>query len=238
MKLLKTSLTLALALCALTSVQASEMNQSTVFTFSSPVALPGKVLPAGTYVFKLLNSWSDRNVVQVFNKDENQILGTFLAIPDYRLNPKSDTVILFEERPAGSPEAIKEWFYPGRNYGHEFVYPKQTAMALAKANQTPVPAIGEQASEALVEISSNLADPKVAEMQNAPLSVEVPTKDEPEAANVETPALIEAVAVETAPMYAPEQLPSTGSWMPTIGLLGLFSIGVAGMLRFAVDRKQ
>ena len=87
MKILKATLTLALTLCALTSIQASEMNQTTVFTFSNPVALPGTVLPAGTYVFKLLNSSSDRNIVQVFNKEENQFFGTFLAIPDYRLNP-------------------------------------------------------------------------------------------------------------------------------------------------------
>ena len=104
-------------------------------------------------------------------------------------------------------------------------------MALAEANQTPVPAIGE---EALVEISSNPAAPLVAQVQSAPLSVEVPAKHEPEAASVETPVLLEA-EVETVPV---EQLPSTGSWMPTIGLLGLFSIGIAGMLRFAVNRGQ
>lgn len=234
MKMLKTTLTLALALGALTSIQASEMNQTTVFTFSNPVALPGTVLPAGTYVFKVLNSSSDRNIVQVFNKEENHIFGTFLAIPDYRLNPTSDTVILFEERPAGSPEAIKEWFYPGRNYGHEFVYPKQKAIALAEANQTPVPSIAEEASNTLVEITSNPAAPKVAQVESAPVSVELPAKHEQEVASAETPVLVEA-EVETVAM---EQLPSTASWMPTIGLLGLFSIGMAGMLRLAVDRKQ
>jgi hypothetical protein len=232
MKILKTTLTLALALGALTSIQASEMNQTTVFTFSNPVALPGTVLPAGTYVFKLLNSSSDRNIVQVFNKDENQFFGTFLAIPDYRLNPTSDTVILFEERPAGSAQAIKEWFYPGRNYGHEFVYPKQKAMALAEANQTPVPSMAEEASKTLVGISSNPAAPMVAQVQSAPVSVEMPAKHEPEVASVET------LVVDSVPMDTPEQLPSTGSWLPTIGLLGLCSIGMAGMLRLAVDRKQ
>src|SRR5579864_3801663 len=101
-------------------MHASEMNQKTVFTFSNPVEMPGTVLPAGTYVFKLMDSPSDRHIVQVFNKDESQIFGTFLAIPDYRLKPSSDTALSFEERAAGAPEAIKEWFYPGRNYGHEF----------------------------------------------------------------------------------------------------------------------
>jgi hypothetical protein len=227
MKMLKTTLTLALAVGALTSVQASELNQKTVFTFSNPVELPGTVLPAGTYVFKLLDSSSDRNIVQVFNKDENQVFGTFLAIPDYRVNPSSDTMISFEERAAGSPEAIKEWFYPGRNYGHEFVYPKQKAIAVAV-----------EEVETFVDISNNPAPPQVAQVQSAPRSVEMPAKHEAEAASVEAPAPVEAVEIQTVSVDPPEQLPSTGSWMPAIGLLGLFSIGMAGTLRLAADRKK
>jgi LPXTG-motif cell wall-anchored protein len=64
----------------------------------------------------------------------------------------------------------------------------------------------------------------------------MPAKHEAEAASVEAPVLVEAVEIESDSM--PEQLPSTGSWMPTIGLLGLFSIGMAGTLRLAADRKK
>jgi hypothetical protein len=228
MKMLKTTLTLAIALGALTSIQASELDQRTVFTFSNPVELPGTVLPAGTYVFKLLSSSSDRNVVQVFNENENQIFGTFLAITDYRVNPSPDTMISLEERAAGSPEAIKEWFYPGRNYGHEFVYPKQ------KVNQTPEFAI----AEAFVDISGHPAAAPVAQVQSAPLPEAPPAKHESEVASAEAPIPVEAVEIETVSVDPPEQLPSTGSWMPTIGLLGLFSIGMAGTLRFAADRRK
>jgi hypothetical protein len=66
---------------------ADESDQKTTFTFSGPVEIPGQVLQAGTYVFKLAGSESDRDVVQVFNKDENHLYGTFLAIPDQRLRP-------------------------------------------------------------------------------------------------------------------------------------------------------
>src|SRR5271167_4642707 len=87
---------------------ADDWDQKTTFTFSGPVEIPGQVLPAGTYVFKLADSSSDRNIVQVFNRDENHLYGTFLAIPDYRLQPADKTIITtFEERPAGSPEAVK-----------------------------------------------------------------------------------------------------------------------------------
>src|SRR5437867_12412284 len=104
--------------------RASEWDQKTVFTFNQPVELPGQVLSAGTYVFKLADSSSDRNIVQVFNKEEDELYGTFLTIPDYRPEPADKPIVTFEEREAGSPEAVKTWFYPGDEYGHDFVYPQ------------------------------------------------------------------------------------------------------------------
>ena len=120
------------------TARADEWNKKTVITFSGPVEIPGVhltgwgVLPAGTYVFKLLDSQSDRHIVQIFNKDETKVLATILAIPNYRLKATDKTVITFRERPAGEPEALRAWFYPGRNYGDEFVYPKAKAVELAK----------------------------------------------------------------------------------------------------------
>src|ERR1700727_3091825 len=97
---------------------ADDFDQKTVFTFSGPVEIPGQVLSAGTYVFKLADSASDRSVVQVFNQDQNHFYGTFLTIPDYRLKPAGKPIITFDERAAGSPEAVRAWFYPGENYRH------------------------------------------------------------------------------------------------------------------------
>src|SRR5438045_876802 len=123
---------------------ADEWNRKTLVTFSGPVEIPGVhlagfgVLPAGTYVFKILDSQSDRHIVQIFDKSETTIYATILAIPNYRLKATDKTVITFRERPAGQPEALRAWFYPGRNWGEEFVYPKAKAMELAKTTNTPV----------------------------------------------------------------------------------------------------
>jgi len=105
----------------LPQAKADAWDQKTVVTFSGPVEIPGRVLSAGTYVFKLANIVSDRNIVQVFNKDETRLYSTFLARPDYRLKPSEKPIITLEEGAAGVPEALKAWFYPGDNYGHEFV---------------------------------------------------------------------------------------------------------------------
>jgi hypothetical protein len=103
---------------------ADEWNEKTVITFREAVEVPGMALPAGTYVFKLMDSPSDRDIVQIFNKDQTELLATIHAIPDYRTDPTSRPVVEFNERPASSPEAINAWFYPGDLYGMEFVYPR------------------------------------------------------------------------------------------------------------------
>ncbi|MBK6797387.1 MAG: hypothetical protein IPG76_11540 [Acidobacteria bacterium] len=121
------------ALAFSTSGQADEWNKKTVITFNQPVEIPGNiVLPAGTYVFELVDSMSDRHIVRISNKDRSHVYATILAIPNWRLVTKDKTVMNFGERSVGSPEAIRSWFYPGAQSGEEFVYPKRRAMELAR----------------------------------------------------------------------------------------------------------
>jgi hypothetical protein len=123
---------------ASSNAYADEFDKKTIVTISAPVEIPGKVLPAGTYVFKRLDSPSDQNIVQIFDKDETHLIATVLAIPDYRDNPTDKPLIAFEERPSGTPEAIKAIFYPGDNYGWQFVYPHERAVQLAKNHKQNV----------------------------------------------------------------------------------------------------
>jgi hypothetical protein len=208
---------------------ADDFDQKTVFTFSGPVEIPGQVLSAGTYVFKLADASSDRNTVQVFNKNETHLYGTFLAIPDYRIKPAGKTIITFEERPAGSPEAVKAWFYPGDNYGHDFVYPKPKATALAKANNTSVPSMPAELAANTIKPAATVKAPHIVAMSQAPLKAQKPTGEEVEVAEVF------AVSAE-APL--PPTLPTTASPWPLIGLVGLLSIGAGVGLRFAAAKAR
>lgn len=105
------------------SANADVWYKKTVVTFSDSVEIPGQVLPAGTYVFKLANSISDRHIVQIWTGDETQLLATLMTVPDYRLDPPDKTIFEFDERPGDSPMAIHSWFYPGDNMGRQFLYP-------------------------------------------------------------------------------------------------------------------
>jgi len=117
-------LALVCTLAIPSAVMADDWNQATKLTFNEPVEVPGQVLAAGTYWFILADKDSDRNIVQIWNADRKHLVTTILAIPDYRRDTPEKTIINFEERPSGQPEAIQSWFYPGSSLGLEFVYPK------------------------------------------------------------------------------------------------------------------
>jgi hypothetical protein len=126
--------------------RADEWNKKTILTFSGPVQVPGVTLPTGSYVFKLADISGNRHVVQVFDKDERKIFTTILAVPNQRMEPSDTPVVLFAERAAGAPQAVKVWFYPGETIGNEFVYPKSQAMRIAKATRERVLAMNEEPS--------------------------------------------------------------------------------------------
>lgn len=192
------------------SVRADEYDKKTVITFSQPFEIPGgKVLPAGTYTFKLMDSPADRHIVQIFNADGTQILATILAINNYRLTATGKTVMLFSERPGDSPDALKAWFYPNNNFGQEFVYPKRRAIELAAAAKEPVPAL---TTDTL---------PVVAELKTAPIVAVTPEQEEVPVAQV----------IQTAPLVAENELPRTASLVPLMMLLGVASVGFAFVLK-------
>src|SRR5437667_352191 len=208
---------------------AGEWDQKTIFTFSGPVEIPGQVLSAGTYVFKLADSSSDRNIVQVFNKEEDELYGTFLTIPDYRPEPADKPIVTFEEREAGSPEAVKTWFYPGDEYGHDFVYPQAKAAALAKVNNKPVPAMPDELAANITNPIDTMQDPHVVEMKQAPIKAQLPTEKLVEISEVFT-VVAPPVAPPGAPM--PRAMPHTASSLPLIGMFGILALGSAFVLQY------
>lgn len=201
---------------ALSSAKADEWNRKTTMTFDQPIEVPGvgaQILPAGTYVFKIMDL-PDRHVVQIFNQAEDHVFTTILAIPNYRLKATDKTVMTFKERGEGKPEAIRAWFYPGHSWGEEFVYPKARALELAKIVDEPVLATP-------VDLPAPVEALKV-----APVVAVKPTGEEVALAEVVEAPPVELANNEPAPA-APvaAELPHTASPLPLVGLVGLLSLG-------------
>jgi len=235
MKLIKALTTLlclaVLCLLVVPAATADDWNNKTVVTFSGPVEVPGsgaQILPAGTYVFKLVDNQSNRHIVQIFDKDETHVFTTILAISNLRLKTTNKTVITFAERPAGQPEALKAWFFPGQEYGAEFVYAKSRALELAKQNNEPV-------------LSTQVeSDAPMEALKTAPVIDLAPTGEPVEPAPVAAePAATEPVTMAAAePATAPAaELPKTASSLPLIALIGLLTLS-AGLALSVFSKRS
>jgi hypothetical protein len=116
---------------ALPSMAALD-NQRTKVTFSQPVEVPGMALPAGDYIFEVVDSSMTNSIVQIRRADGEEPLTTVLAIPNKRLTVSEDTEFRFYETAPDTPPAVRVWFYPSLAYGHELVYPEARARQLAQ----------------------------------------------------------------------------------------------------------
>jgi len=201
---------------------ADAWDKMTIVTVNEPIIAGQKVLDPGTYVWKLMDSPSNRHIVQIYDKDQQHLEETILAIPNYRLQPTGHTRFAFWETPAGVPKAVRAWFYPGDNFGQEFPYPKKLVAQLASAAPVPIPANYR-------EPEPEAAPAPAPEAQPAPQPAQSTPAPEPQAAPSNT-------TVAQVPQQQPESLPHTGSFNPLIGLLGLSSLSLAGLIALATKR--
>src|ERR1700722_7464917 len=233
-----TSLAAAVSLAPV--AKADEWNKQTVLTISETIQLPNATLQPGTYTLKLLDSQSDRHVVQVFDKDEKHLITTILAVPNYRLQPTGKSKFSFWEVPAGTPPALRAWFYPGDNFGQEFVYPKNISSQIAASAKMAVPTTTAQSAEeyksapitatnetgASSSLDTNTYKP--IESANEPAKAEPAPPTPAPVGTPEPPPTPAPQAAEPAPepqpVPVPTELPQTASSVPLIGLAGIVSL--------------
>jgi len=214
---LTTSL-VALAAVATAGAQTA-LNNRTVMTFSQPVEVPGKVLPAGTYTFEMHDSGMNRHVIQIMDQGGTKVIALVLAVPTYRAKATDETVVKFAEVMPGQPQAIRQWYYPGQTTGNEMVYSKSRARELAAASHVAVAA----ADDAVY------TDTKMDTMKDAPIVSVTPEKKEEPMKYVPAPAA-PAPVVAPAPVAAPRKaFPPTASPPPIVMLAGslLLALGLA-----------
>lgn len=233
------------------SAVADQWNKKTYITINEAVQVPGKVLQPGRYVMKLMDSPSNRHIVQIFNEREDKLQTTVLAIPNYRLQPTGKTEFQWWETPAGQPKAIRAWFYPGDNFGQEFAYPKSEAIAIAASTKQNVPTT-------YAENEASLATARVGTVDRAGTEMELDRKTYTRADGAQptqpaaTTPVTERPRTEIAQNRATPQdltqatpqavddggrtLPATASPLPLAGIAGLLALGASLAVR-AMNRS-
>ena len=216
-------------------------DRKTFITFSGPVEIPGQVLAAGKYTFKLVDSSSNRHIVQISNERQNHVYATILAIPTYRQTPPDKTQITFYESRIGEAPPVKAWYYPGDTMGQEFIYPKSRANTLLSSNQTTTTETTTIASNDR-STSAASSDPIVAAEQTTegvvtPAPAPAPAVDSVDENTAAVTALndesnmadtIAEPQAEPLPQTPPAEPPADNTMPQTAGnlaLYGLFGVG-------------
>jgi len=247
--------TATIGLVAIPAAKADDYDKMTKITVNEPVRLPTMTLQPGNYSLRLLEATGNRHVVQV--RDENgKGLGLILALPNYRLVPRGKTVLQYWETAPGQPRALRAWFFPGDQFGQEFVFPKSEASQIAGYTGPTLAGDGdlktakvENFDESNTQPPTTISDAKPAPAPQETAAVEtvqnvtpapapepqVIAQATPPPAPRVTPAPIDSPAPTPAPAATPDQLPQTASDLPLIGLIGVLSL--AGLLS-TVPRKR
>jgi hypothetical protein len=243
--LIVTALVIALvSVFAGTTAAQTDTRDRTFLTFSGAVEMPGVTLPAGTYVFKLADTPS-RNVVEVWTREENKMIGHWLFVQAERPDVSQDTVVMFKETAAGQTPAVHFWYYPGERIGKEFVYPKSQALKLAARTNERVLStdgeVGAQASVSSVDASGKVTEwtpekapapqPQVSSERNS-IAVPAPApRPESQIARAEPAPAPQVTRTAPAPQRT-EPLPQTASPLALSTLIGLLSLAGAAGTRF------
>jgi len=243
--LIATALALTVVGVLASGVAAQETNTSerTFLTFSGAVEMPGVTLQPGTYVFKLADT-PTRNVVQVWDRDEKDMIGHWLFVQAERPEVSGETVVMFKETREGATPAVQYWYFPGEKIGKEFIYPKDQATRIAARTGLDV-----RSEDGVIEgdgIAAVAPEPVAiaqAEPEPAPVSVQaeaaapaplpVEANENAGAASERSVGTSGAAEGQIARNEPANELPRTASPLALSGLLGLLSLaGAAGIRAF------
>lgn len=223
------------AISAVNAGAQTPRNQDTFFTFSQAVELPKTTLPAGTYFFQLMDSDSNRHIVKVMSQDRKQLHAMLMAIPYYSNDrPPDDPQVRFLETPAANgvaaSNAIKIWFYPGNSVGHEFIWPRDKAIRLAKATgQEVLTTKTDDESSELTRVDAAGAETQPApEPQREQIGALATPPAEPAPAPDRSAERAPAPAPEPAPR---SDLPATAGELPLLALMGIGAVAGSRFMR-------
>jgi hypothetical protein len=112
-----------LGVLATSSATAMDIHRTTYFTFSGPVQMPGVTLPAGTYIFEVVNPIGSSDVVSVKSRDRSKVyLMQFTRSVERPSKGELKATVSLGETIDGNPPPVKVWYPQFETRGREFIY--------------------------------------------------------------------------------------------------------------------
>lgn len=197
-------------------------DKKSTLTITTPLEVPGAILDPGTYVVKLADTESNRNVVTFMSADERKVFATAIATPHVAADDPRHSTFVFYPVPEGSTKVLRTWFAPNSRYGQDFVYPAERAAVLRETTSTEVPVLTADQSREIADRNKPAA-PAAMVAEAPPARPAVPLPPVPIATDSDHAS---TMADSTT------ALPQTASRTPLLLAAGLLAIGAASVLRF------
>jgi hypothetical protein len=201
--------------------------EASILPITEPTDVGGTVLQPGTYTIRVINSFSDRNKIQVVNQ-AGQTVATALTVP-HELEPNEEvpnTTFVYYPAGEGMPRALRTWFAsdpPGR-HGHDIVYEEDRAKQLARLARARVVTFENEVAETDLGTTTLREATPEATIETYVYTPPVVTETRTTVREVETPAPMVSNTTEV-------EMPATASKVPAMALLGLLAIGAAIAIR-------
>lgn len=224
--------------------------ETSTLPVTEPLDVGGTVLQPGTYLIRVLRSFSDRNKVQITSPDRSIVYVTALTVP-HQLEPNEEvpnTTFIYYPAGEGMPAALRTWFAPNPSAsqgGHDIIYEESRARQLARLAKSPV--IGYKSETEMADLDNTTALEVVTPAETTTYEPYVPRPViVAETVRPETTTTTTTTTVTPAPMMSSEtssttqvaeattpEMPQTAGNTPLIALLGLISLAGAAAFRMA-----
>lgn len=219
---------LIVALAAPLALQAAgPETPSANFTVSQQTMVPGMTLQPGSYSIKVLDHLQDRYIVRIENASGKEH-STFISVQDPKIKSGGKTgVVPWSAGPDGNT-ALRGFSFGSSTPPLEFVYPKSDAVAIAKVNDSKVPAIDPASEGRPAEVSGlSKEDMEIVTLWLLSSSTVGPA----DAAPTIKAEKMQQVASNKPPKPVIDQLPHTASDLPATAGIALISLGAAVFIR-------
>ena len=217
---------LALAL-PVPMLAAGSDQPSANFTVSQQTLVPGMTLQPGSYSIKVLDHLQDRYIVRIDAASGTQH-STFISVQDPKVKSAGKTgAVSWSAGPDGA-SALRGFTFGSSTPALEFVYPKADAVALAKLNDSKVPAIDPASEGRPAEVSGlSKEDMEIVTLWLLSSSTVGPTDTAP---TIKAEKM-QQVASNKPPKPVIDRLPHTASLLPATLLAGSLAGVAAALLR-------
>jgi len=182
------------------NVFSDDHDKKTDVTITEPIQVPGAVLQPGTYMFILLNSSSNRNIVEIKSEDGKKLYSMSFATRANRVDRTDKTVLTFYEMPQGAPNAVRQWFWPGDYDGQEFLYSHEEAAKIAAASHQKVGELTDKEAETVAAQGPAASDSRAA---LADQTASAPAPAQPATVPVDESAQQPAQQIASQPVQQP-----------------------------------